>query len=346
MFWDTFPEIRREIDRVQSVIESEAARPGGVISEGLTDLFGRDAKMLRPAFTILSARIQSGGRRVDDHIIRLAAAIEMLHVASLIHDDIVDNADYRRGGAALHRTYGDRTAVLMGDFLFARCFSLVSDYAKPENAALLSGTVGHLIESEVGEYAETDRGETLSVRRYLHRVIGKTAVLFSLSFHIGAAEALPNGADSRSVEILRRVGYNIGIGFQIIDDVLDIFGDARATGKPTATDLKQGVLTLPVILAANNGQRVRLIRTLEKIAQRTHRRGVVSRIRPVMLRVWERRALDDIRTRIEEAGGRHGALAAAELYTRRAHRELDRLPEGSDTEILRSVTASLLNRAS
>ncbi|MDA3947903.1 MAG: polyprenyl synthetase family protein [Spirochaeta sp.] len=338
MIWDGFPEIRRELDRVQAVIRAEVTRPGGVIAEGLSELANRDAKLLRPAFTILAARIQTGGRAAEERIIRLAAAIELLHIASLIHDDIVDGAEHRRGGKALHRKYGDRTAVLMGDFLFARCFSLVSDYARPENASLLTGTVGHLIESEVSEYTADNESEW-SVRKYLHRVIGKTAVLFSLSFHIGAAEACDENCDQRSVEVLRRIGYNIGIGFQIIDDVLDIFGEQRTTGKTGAVDLKQGILTLPVILAANNGQRARLIRTLEKIARRHSRKGGINRF-------WENRALDEVRTRIEEAGGRQGAIAAAEVYTRRAHRELDRLPDSADRATLRSVTAQLLSRAS
>lgn len=338
MMWDGFPEIRRELDRVKSEILREVSRPGGKITEGLVELFSRDAKLLRPAFTILAARIQNGGRAAEDRIIKIAAALEMLHVASLIHDDIVDNADRRRGGEALHRRYGDRTAVLMGDYLFAKCFSLVSEYARPENATLVSAVVGHLIESEVSEYADSGDDEW-SVRSYLHRVIGKTAVLFSLSFHIGAAEAAAEDDDSLTVEILRRVGYNVGIGFQIIDDVLDIFGESKTTGKPLGTDIKQEILTLPVILAANNGQRARLIRVLDRISRRSSRKFG-------LLRLWENRAFDEVRLRIEEAGGRHGALAAAELYTRRAQREMSRLPETRDRDILRTVTTQLLSRAS
>lgn len=336
--WDSFPEVRRELDRVQRVIEEEVARPGGVITEGLSDLVTRDAKLLRPAFTILSARIQTGGRRVADHIVRLAAAIEMLHVASLIHDDIADEADERRGGEALHRRYGDRTAVLMGDFLFARCFALVSEYARPENATILSATVGHLIESEVSEFTATE--DDWSVRRYLHRVIGKTAVLFSLAFHIGAAEAEEN-PDVRRIEILRRIGYNVGIGFQIIDDVLDLFGTRSTIGKPVAGDLKRGIRTLPIILAANNGQRSRLVRNLERIAKRSTIQFGGGRV----LRFFENRAIREVCDTIEDAGGRNGALAAAAIYTRRAHRELDRLPESEEQQILRDVTTTLLSRS-
>lgn len=337
MIWAEFPEIRRELERVQAVILEEVSRPGGKLSRGLRDLATRDAKLLRPAFTILAARIQSGGAPVPDRVIRIAAAIELLHVASLIHDDIVDEAPSRRGGVSLHVEYGSRAAVLMGDYLFSRCFSLVADHAKPENAALLSAAVGHIISSEIAESNDGDDTE-FSVRRYLHRIVGKTAVLFSLSFHFGASEATDDGGDTHIVEILRRVGYNVGVGFQIIDDLLDLFGSTRRTGKEVGTDLRQGILTLPIILAASSGRRPRLIRVLQRIGESGSQRRI--------LRFWQDRAIERVRNEVVDAGGRAGAMAAAELYTRRAEREIRRLPPGRDQVILQEVTERLLSRAS
>ena len=333
-----FPEIRRELDRVQAVILDEVSRPGGTLSRGLVDLATRDAKLLRPAFTILAARIQTGGAAATERVIRVAAAIELLHMASLIHDDIVDGATSRRGAEALHVTYGSRSAVLMGDYLFSRCFSLIADWAEPTNATMLSAAVGHIIASEI---AETNGGEAsdLSVRRYLHRIVGKTAVLFALSFHLGASEAAGENGDQRIVEILRRVGYNVGVGFQIIDDLLDLFGTEQTTGKPAGTDLRQGVMTLPIILAANSSQRSRLIRVLGRMARS-------SRTTPRILRFWQERTLNRVREQVSEVGGRAGAMAAAEVYTRRAEREIDRLPTGPDQVILRELTERLLSRAS
>ena len=338
MIWAEFPEIRRELERVKAVILDEVSRPGGKLSAGLRDLATRDAKLLRPAFTILAARIQTGGGAAQDRVIRVAAAIELLHMASLIHDDIVDEASMRRGGEALHLTHGSRSAVLMGDYLFARCFALVADHADPENAALLSAAVGHIITSEIEE-TKGARDLEFSVRRYLHRIVGKTAVLFALAFHFGATEACDGECDDRIVEILRRVGYNVGVGFQIIDDLLDLFGNATDTGKPAATDLAQGVLTLPMIIAANSRQRPRLIRTLRRLGnQGSAARG--------LLRLWRGPTARRVRTEVAEAGGKAGAIAAAELYTRRAEREIDRLPEGPDQETLRAIAGRLLSRAS
>jgi heptaprenyl diphosphate synthase len=129
------------------------------------------------------------------------------------------------------------------------------------------------------------------------------------------------------------------VGFQIVDDVLDIFGEAEITGKPSGTDLKQGVMTLPVILAAKNGRRLELSRVLNRVSRSGARR--IS-----LLKLWENRTLDEARLRIEDGGGKHGALAAAELYTRRAHRELKRLPETEERGILQAVTTQLLSRVS
>ena len=339
MIWSDFPQIASELERVQRVILSEVEAPGGRLSEGLVDLATRDSKLLRPAFTVLAYRIQSGGKTASEGAIRLAAAIEMLHMASLIHDDIVDEAATRRRKPALHVTYGSRAAVLMGDYLFARCFALIADHASPENAATLSKAIGHVVSSEIAETNDSERAR-YSLRRYLHRIVGKTAVLFALSFHFGAIEAYEHDhyGEAYMVEALRRVGYNVGVGFQIIDDLLDLFGNSSRTGKPDATDLAQGVLTLPVILAVNSAERSRMIRTLERISGRTSHHP--------LRKLLGARAISRVRDKVISSGGRAGAIAAAERYTQRAEREIARLPHSGDRTILRSVTDQLLSRAS
>jgi len=340
MFWDSYPEIRSEIERVQRLIEAEVSRPGGAISRGLLDLTRRDSKLLRPAFAILAARIRSGERPVSDRVIRVAAAIEMLHLASLIHDDIVDESTTRRGGPTLHLGYGTRSAVLMGDYLFARCFALVADYAEPESAALLSAAGSHLIGSEIEE-TTGGRQSASSVRGYLRRVIGKTAVLFAMSFHVGAVhcDGSAGSSDEDIVSVLRRIGYNIGVGFQIVDDLLDLFGDSRRTGKPSAGDVRQGVTTLPIVLASRTLRGDRLLAAFE----RTRR---ISRLARRPFRFVGERSIDRLRQSVERAGGRQAAEAVARRYTQRALREINRLPACEDRVILERVTEQLLVRAS
>lgn len=339
MFWAQFPEIQRELDKVQAVILREVSGAGGTVAAALRDLATRDAKLLRPGCTILAARIQTGGRAADDRIIRIAAAVEMLHMASLVHDDIVDNAERRRGGEAVHITYGSRNAVLMGDYLFARCFSLMADDASPENAAALSKVVSHVISSEIEESGQS--GDHTSVRAYLRRIVGKTAILFALSFHLGAAEARGEEApDSRTVEILRRVGYCIGMSFQILDDLLDLFGDTRRTGKPIGTDIRQGIITLPVILALDYGRHVRLSGLLARLAR--SKRVVGGPI----ARTISRTAVERVRREVAAAGSDRAARRIAERYSERANREILRLPQSPDRDTLFELTRTLLQRVS
>lgn len=342
-FWTQFPEIQRDLDRVQQVIEGEIAGPGGLISRALGDLARRDAKLLRPGFTILSGRIRNGGHPIDERIVQLAAAIEMLHMASLIHDDIVDNASTRRGHEALHVAHGSRAAVLLGDYLFARSFSLVSEHARTADAKTLSPSVARLVSAAIAEVNDQDQLD-LTPRRYLHRIVGKTAVLFALSFHVGAAESAANagvgkekgatnGGDAMKsdpmTQTLRRVGYNLGVGFQIIDDLLDLAGNPVVTGKPRGTDVRSGIITLPLIIALRRDHKQELVELIRKV--RTGRGRMDRMVEQIHLRVQRDGAVDETRS-------------VAERYTRRAHRELRRLPRGRDREILCAVTDSLLQR--
>jgi heptaprenyl diphosphate synthase len=339
-FWKQFPEIQGDLERVQEVIEGEISGPGGIISRALGDLARRDSKLLRPGFTILSARIRNGGHPADERIIHLAAAIEMLHMASLIHDDIVDDAATRRGHEALHVTHGSRAAVLLGDYLFARCFTLVSEHARTADAKMLSPSVARLVSAAIAEVNDQDQLD-LSPRRYLHRIVGKTAVLFALSFHVGAVESAVgaghgNNDESSSdivadpmAQALRRVGYNLGVGFQIIDDLLDIAGNPVVTGKPRGTDVRSGIITLPLIMALRRDDNRELAGLIRKVRAG---RGRVDRV------------MEKIHLRIERGGAVRDTRAVAERYTRRAHRELLRLPNGRDREILMQVTDKLLQR--
>ncbi len=338
MFWNDFPAISRDLERVRSVILDSISEPGGRMTEGLTALLTRDAKLLRPAFTILSARIQNGGRAVDAKVIRLAAAIEMLHVASLIHDDIIDDSDSRRGGPAVHVRYGARQAVLMGDFLFTRCFTVVAEYASPQNARLLSSAVSRIVSAEIDE--SNGRHDSTSLRSYLRRIVGKTAVLFALSFHVGSSES---GGDTAVTEILRRIGYNIGVGFQIVDDILDLHGNPATTGKPAGTDLRLGLHTLPVILALRrlNGGEGTFGIPLPGMDTGTSRlMGLLRRAKK-----GTPDAVAAVRDAVTDSGGLDDARSHAARYSRRAFTEIDRLTPGEDQRILHDATARLLARS-
>jgi heptaprenyl diphosphate synthase len=240
-FWDGHPEVAGELAEVRETILARAASEDPEVQGAIRQLLAAGGKMLRPAFVLLAARFGSPGH---DRIIRVAGAVEMLHMATLVHDDIIDGASIRRGVATLHALRGPRAAVLVGDWLFASCFSLVADLAELDNARDLSMLVSRICGSEISQSSDRFVAST-SVRRYLRRIAGKTAALFSLSFYVGARES---GCPDALSAVLRRLGYCLGMGFQIVDDILDFTDTSTQTGKPSGSDLSQGIYTLPVIL--------------------------------------------------------------------------------------------------
>jgi heptaprenyl diphosphate synthase len=197
---------------------------------------------------------------------------------------------------------------------------MIADFAAAENSRGLSQIVARICGSEVSQ--STDRHKVSnSVRRYLRRIAGKTAALFALSFHVGAHES---GCGPELCSQLRRLGYNLGMGFQIIDDILDFEGFESNTGKPMGQDLVEGIYTLPTILALKNDDG----RLRSELARRPRSRRALSRT--VAL--------------IRERGGMEGAHGMAQRYTGRSLREISRLPCGQPRTVLEMVAQKLLHR--
>jgi len=316
-FWDGQPELTRELDCVRETILAHAASGDTEVHGAVRQMLDASGKMLRPAFVLLSSRF---GTPDEARIIRISAAVEMLHMATLVHDDVIDGAPTRRGVATLHVLHGPRRAVLIGDWLFASCFSLIADIARVDNAQALSRIVARLCGGEISQ--SSDRYDThTSIRRYLRRIAGKTAALFSLSFYVGAYES---GCSAPVCSTFRRLGYCLGMGFQIIDDILDFERAGAQIGKPTGSDISQGIYTLPTIIA--------LLADDDRLA------AVLSR------RPRGRRALSHATRLIEERGGFEGARLRAQQYTERSLREIRRLPPHPSIDTLVGVTERLLHR--
>jgi geranylgeranyl pyrophosphate synthase len=198
-------------------------------------------KVVRPALTLLSQRCFS-----YDSLIALpmATATELLHIATLIHDDAIDKADSRRGRATINRLWGLEKAILMGDYLFAKAGEYAAATGNLEVVRLFSQTLQHLSTAELGQsFSSFDFNQTFD--NYLNRIGGKTASLMSLATESGA---ILGGATKKQQHAFRDFGFNLGIAFQMVDDILDFIGDEREMGKPVGSDLRQGLLTLPSIL--------------------------------------------------------------------------------------------------
>ncbi len=198
-------------------------------------------KRIRPAFTLLSGKFYHYNL---DYLLPMATAVELMHTATLVHDDAIDKSLFRRGRPTINSLWGEDKAVLLGDYLFAKAGEFAADTSNLRVIKLFAQTL-EIISS--GELNQSFNAFNLEQTRehYLQRISGKTASLFSLATESGA---ILSQAPEESVKVLEGYGYNIGIAFQIVDDILDFIGTEEEMGKPVGSDLAQGTLTLPAML--------------------------------------------------------------------------------------------------
>lgn len=237
-----FQVIQDQLAQVEQSLLSIVSASGGIVADINTNLVQAGGKRLRPALYLLSARSGAAEAAV---VIPMATALELIHMATLVHDDVIDEAAIRRGLPTANARWGNQTAVLTGDYLFARAFATVAGYASSAMLTLLAEVVSAMCEGEI-----TQKNSTFDYRQseedYEARIAKKTANFMAACCRLGAmaAAAPPDVADA-----LWQYGYNLGLAFQVTDDVLDITASEAQIGKPAGNDLREGVITLPVLYA-------------------------------------------------------------------------------------------------
>jgi octaprenyl-diphosphate synthase len=231
---------------VNQVIVTRLDSPVHLIPQLAGHLVSAGGKRVRPMLTLLAAKLcgYHGGRHVT-----LAAAVEFIHTATLLHDDVVDASDLRRGLATANTIWGNKPSVLVGDFLFSRAFQLMVEDGSLAVLAILSNASAVIAEGEVAQLM-TANDTTTTEASYLEVIVGKTATLFAAAAEIGALVAERPEAEAVA---LRRYGESIGIAFQLIDDILDYNARAVMLGKTPGDDFRDGKITLPVVLAFARG---------------------------------------------------------------------------------------------
>jgi octaprenyl-diphosphate synthase len=243
-----YKDIRSDLERVEDRLESWSRSANPLTAEISGYVLRKKGKRLRPALVLLTSRLFSSG---SEESVFLASLVELLHTASLIHDDIVDNAGVRRGKESVHTKWGPNITVLLGDYLYIKSIGLSLQSRHERVIRLLAEISARMIEGELDEYALA--GDLrITEEQYLSIVENKTAVLFSACCRIGAILGL---ASPEEEEAVAAYGLNLGKTFQIVDDLLDFTGDPRILGKPTLSDLGEGRITLPVIQALKRGGR-------------------------------------------------------------------------------------------
>jgi octaprenyl-diphosphate synthase len=278
-------------------------------------------KRLRPALLLFSGR--ACGPLSDDHAV-LAAVVEMIHTATLVHDDVLDLAVIRRHAATVNAEWGNQTAVLLGDYLFTHAFHLAASVESTLACRWLGAATNRVCEGEMQQAFH--RGNLdLDERDYFDIIEAKTAELTAVSCRLGAYYA---GATEPTVAALDTYGRNLGIAFQIADDVLDIWGEERATGKSLGTDLQQQKLTLPVIklLALADQESAHKIRNMLASAKPDSRRA----LKPLL----------------EESGALNLAWQTAKQHVRLALEALECLADSEATAALRTLAQYVIRRPS
>ena len=243
-----FGLIETDLMAVETELAREIRSQVDLASEIGSHLLLAGGKRLRPALYLLCAR--SGNQNLAG-IIPVAVAIELIHMATLVHDDVVDNATVRRGSSTANACWGNAASVLTGDYLFAKAFSLISELLDTQALKILTTAIREMCEGEISQLQ--DRFNPYQTEAdYLKRINKKTAGFMAATSKLGALAAR---LDSAVVEALQRYGYALGMAFQIMDDLLDITASTEKIGKPVCNDLRQGILTLPTIYALQSSPR-------------------------------------------------------------------------------------------
>ncbi len=237
-----FKPVEKELALVESGLAENLDSSINIMKQASVHLVRAGGKRLRPAFALLAARFY--GEDLEE-VIPAAVALELIHMASLVHDDVIDNSSIRRGTETVKSGWGNRVSIYAGNYVFARSLSIISTYQRSDLIDVLARASMKICEGEIIQMLSC-YNVNLGLKNYLRRIERKTALLISVSCELGA---MIRNAPPQEILALRNYGYYLGMGFQITDDILDIVADEQTLGKPTGSDIRQGVITLPALYA-------------------------------------------------------------------------------------------------
>jgi len=298
-----------ELARLNAVIEDKLRSQVPLVEEIGEHLIAAGGKRLRPLMTILSARALAAGSTPMPQIYPLAAVIEFLHTATLLHDDVIDVSNMRRGQPTANATWGNASSVLVGDFLYSRAFQMLVEIDNNAVMAELANTTNLIAEGEVLQLVQAGKADT-NEQQYLQIIEYKTARLFEAAARCGA---ILSNAPPSLVDALARYGHSLGMAFQLMDDYLDYAGDAALMGKNVGDDLAEGKPTLPLIKAMQ----------LAPKAQAEQIRAAITR--------KSADELESVSETVRGCGALHYTLEVAQQFTTKAQQSLETLAD-SDTK--------------
>lgn len=309
---DFFSPIKHELQKTEEELIKAIDTQQPVLREASRHLIHAGGKRLRPAFVLLAGSCFTSQ---VDQLVSMAVAMELVHMATLVHDDVIDNSLSRRGRDTVKARFGNRMSIYSGDYMLAKALSIIGKYNRSELVTMVADASVKVCEGEIVQF-QTSFDVEQRVLDYLRRIERKTALLMSLACQVGA---LLTDAPSSMVNAMRRYGYNLGMSFQITDDILDFTADENVLGKPTGSDIRQGIITLPALYA------------LRKSPQASELRSILSSSANV-----DRHA-DRALSIVNSSGGLEYSQDVAEKYIAKAHKMLALIPESQARNALSQI---------
>ena len=319
---DIYRPVREELAVVEELLRERSQSENKAISDAVCEILSAGGKRLRPALLLIAAKACS---HTGQRAIKLATAIELIHTASLVHDDVLDHANVRRGRPTINSRWGNKVSVLAGDHLYSKAVGILAEDGDPAVMHSVSVAVCEMTDSETTQ--AFCRGDVnMTETKYLAIISGKTASLISCSCRIGATAG---GAASGQADILGDYGRGLGMAFQITDDLLDVSGGKERLGKPLGNDILQGSLTLPFIHAMD-------------VADDKDREWMADAFRSGQI---DDGTLARMRNMVVKYGGVEYSLAMAKEYGRVCKEGLKSLEESTSRTSLAMLTDSVVRRA-
>jgi geranylgeranyl pyrophosphate synthase len=317
-----FAGIQSDLEQVDATFQERATSGLDILNSASMHALGSPGKRLRTALTLLSGKLNSYR---FEKLLPLSVAFEMVHLATLIHDDIVDNAMTRRGNPTVNSLWGNNIAILLGDYYFAKTAGLIADINDNRIDHLFSDTVAMVCEGTIMEIMTAGRVD-LTVESYFEKISHKTACLIAACCKGGA---IVSQASDEEIHAIHDYGMNLGIAFQIIDDILDYTEDQATIGKPAGNDLRQGMVTLPLIYALQsqplNGNLQKVHTVLAGTAHSEE--DIMSIVQWVINGTGVKQSQDD-----------------AYHYADRARESLNHFPRSTDREVLDELIDFVITR--
>ncbi len=316
-----YNNIMKDLEEVEQELRLFSRSPNKLISDISTYLFQTNGKRIRPALLLLCSKLL--GYKGKEHIL-MSTLVEAIHTASLIHDDIIDNSEIRRGRESIHARWGPNITVLLGDYLYIKALGLSLQSKHHQIIQILTSISARMVEGELTEYYLSGNLE-LAEKDYLDIINKKTASLFSASCQIGG---ILGRASKEEENYLAEYGANLGMSFQIIDDLLDFTGEEKILGKPILCDLSEGRITLPLIYTLNNDGRENRKRVVELMKQKNQ----------------NKESLEEILKIVKSNGALDYAYKKAEEFSHKSREIISQFPRSTQQEALSLLSEFILKR--